>query len=116
MDRRGDLRLTIFLAAALVALLACAPAGDAAEPATLEYNVQLPSARDSPLGIDGVQGGALLTVDQSGVAGETPVSVRSPLESAADTLLDAPAAIALLVLLAAGTGIALRAGPHPGAR
>jgi hypothetical protein len=104
----------MFLAAALVALLACAPAGYAAEPATLEYNVQLPSARDSPLGIDGVRGGDVLTVDQSGVAGETPSTVQSPLESAADALVNAPPALALLVLLAAGAGLALRAGPRPG--
>lgn len=105
----------MFLAAALVALLACAPAGYAAEPATLEYNVQLPSARDSPLGIDGVQGDDVLTVDQSGVAGETPPTVQSPLESAADALVNAPVALALVVLLAAGAGLALRAGPRPGA-
>ena len=76
MNRRGDSRLLVLLAAALAALLVWAPAAVAAEPATDEYNVEVPSTNDVALGGGGRCGESI--VDQAGVAGETPSAVDEP--------------------------------------
>lgn len=114
MDRRGDLRLLIFLAAAAAAMLAWAPATRAAEPATLEYNVEIPSAANSQPRSTGVRPA---TLDQAGVAGESTSGVESPLGSALGTVLSAPMALALVAALGVCGWLALgAAGRRPGTR
>ena len=96
----------------LAALLVWAPAAVAAEPATLEYNVEVPSTNDVALGGGGVR---RVIVDRAGVAGETPSAVESPLESALGSVLSAPMALAVLAALGASAWFALgAAGRRPG--
>ncbi len=107
MNRRGDSRYPgriALIAAALAGALVAVPApvATAAEPATDEYTLELPGARDSGLAGPGPARGSELpdAVEQAGVAGETPPATASPLDSLGSAI-SAPAGLALAVLLLA---------------
>jgi hypothetical protein len=116
MGRRGDFRNVILLAAALAASLAPAAPAIAADPAADEYTLDVPTARDNPVAGAAVRAEDRSRLEQTGVAGESPAEVQSPLGSAVEALSPWVPLALLAALLGAAAAAATRRRPLTGTR
>ena len=88
------------IAAGLAGMLIAAPLATAAEPAADEYTLDFPGGRDAQLAAPApAQPNAGAPSERDGVAGETPATTPSPLDSVASAVVSAPVAAAAALLL-----------------